>query len=122
VQKKRSNQLFKIMGDIADGLVDMEMFGGGFEDSRKPIYKPRGNKKPKGKYRKTAYVHLTPAERKIASIRKEIAILVNEQGVGIGEARRMMNDKYGKGWRERGLVRNSDNQWTDEELEPFMDK
>jgi hypothetical protein len=34
----------------------------------------------------------------------------------------MMNDKYGKGWRERGLVRNSDNQWTDEELEPFRDK
>ena len=76
--------------------------------------------KPKGKYRRTAYIHLTPAERKIASIRKEIAILVNEQGVGIGEARKQMNLKYGKGWRERGLVSNSDNQWSDEDLKGFL--
>jgi len=36
-----------------------------------------------------------------------------------GEARRLMNIKYGKGWRERGLVSNSDNQWTVEDLKPF---
>ena len=42
---------------------------------------------PKGNYKRT------PAEKKIASIRKEIAILVNEQGVGIGEARKQMNIK-----------------------------
>jgi len=53
----------------------------------------------------------TKAEDKIASIRKEIAILVNEQGVDINEARKQMNDKYGKGWRERGLVSNSEDQW-----------
>jgi len=57
---------------------------------------------------------------RIASIRKEIAILVNEQGVGIGEARKQMNLKYGKGWRERGLVSNSDNQWSDEDLKGFL--
>jgi hypothetical protein len=61
----------------------------------------------------------TPAEKKIASIRKEIAILVNEQGVEIGEARKQMNIKYGKGWRERGLVSNSDNQWSEEDLYPY---
>lgn len=99
------------MGDTADQLIDEEMFGYDYS------YKPRGNKKPKGKYRKRAYIHLTPAERKIASIRKEIAILVNEQGVGIGEARKQMNIKYGKGWRERGLVSNSENSWTEEDLQ-----
>jgi hypothetical protein len=62
----------------------------------------------------------TPAERKIASIRKEIAILVNEQGIGIGKARSLMNAKYGKGWRERGLVSNSDNQWSESELQPYL--
>jgi hypothetical protein len=32
--------------------------------------------------------------------------------IGIGEARKQMNLKYGKGWRERGLVSNSDDQWS----------
>ena len=59
---------------------------------------------------------LTP-EEKIRLIRKEIAILVNEQGVSLTEARKLMNNRYGKGWRERGLVINSDNQWTNDELE-----
>lgn len=62
----------------------------------------------------------TPVEKKIASIRKEIAILVNEQGVGIGEARKQMNIKYGKGWRERGFVANSDDQWSAEDLQPYI--
>jgi hypothetical protein len=53
---------------------------------------------------------ITASENKIALIRKEIAILVNEQGVSIRNARKQMNIKYGKGWRERGLVSNSDNQ------------
>lgn len=103
------------MGQYAEDLIDQEMFG--YDDGYS--YSPRGNKKPKGKFRKTAYIHLTPSEKKIASIRKEIAILVNEQGVGIGEARKQMNIKYGKGWRERGLVSNSDDQWSDEDLKPF---
>jgi hypothetical protein len=69
---------------------------------------------PKGRYKRTL------AEKKIASIRKEIAILVNEQGVEIGEARKQMNLKYGKGWRQRGLVSNSDNQWPTEDLQPYL--
>jgi len=44
-------------------------------------------------------LHLTLEHLKIASIRKEIAILVNEQGVCIQEARKQMNIKYGKDWR-----------------------
>lgn len=91
------------MGDIAEQLIDEEMFGGS-----ERYYTPKGNWKR------------TPAEKKIASIRKEIAVLVNEQGVGIGEARKRMNIKYGKGWRERGLVSNSDNQWSAEDLQPFL--
>ena len=62
----------------------------------------------------------TPSEKKIASIRKEIAILVNEQGIGIGEARKQMNIKYGKGWRERGLSSNPDDQWPAEDLQPYL--
>ena len=62
----------------------------------------------------------TPSEKKIASIRKEIAILVNEQGIGIGEARKQMNIKYGKGWRERGLSSNPDDQWSNEDLQPYL--
>lgn len=86
------------MGDIADYLVEQEMFGYENEFLCKPKYKPRGNKKPKGKFRKTAFIHLTPSQKKIASIRKEIAIDV-VSGMSIQEARRKANLKYGKGWR-----------------------
>ena len=99
------------MGEIAEYLIEQEMFG--FDDAS---YRKRGFKKSKNRSKR----NLTPAERKIASIRKEIAILVNEQGVKLEEARKMMNQKYGKGWRERGLVVNSDNQWSDEDLKPFL--
>ncbi len=91
------------MEDIAEQLINEEMFGNDEE-----YYLPRGSWKR------------TPAEKKIASIRKEIAILVNEQGVSIEEARKQMNVKYGKGWRERGLVSNSDNQWSAEDLHPYL--
>lgn len=91
------------MGEAAEQLVDEQMFG---TEERKSI--------PEFFYKRT------PAERKIASVRKEIAILVNEQGIGIGKARAMMNAKYGKGWRERGLISNSDNQWSESELQPYL--
>ena len=91
------------MGNIAEQLIDEEMFG-----SSERYYTTKGNYKR------------TPAEKKIGSIRKEIAILVNEQGVGIEDARKQMNIKYGKGWRERGLVSNSDNQWSAEDLQHYL--
>lgn len=111
------------MGDIADQLINDIMFGEYDEigECFQSDYSPRGNKKPKGLYRKTAYIHLTPSERKIASIRKEIAIAVSE-GIGIQDARKQANIKYGHGWREKGLTNNPDNQWTTEDLICYNDK
>jgi hypothetical protein len=90
------------MGDIAEQLIDEEMFG-----SSERYYTPKGNYKR------------TPAEKKIASIRKEIAINI-KNGMGVQEARKQANLKYGKGWRERGLVSNSDDQWSSEDLQPYL--
>ncbi len=90
------------MGDIAEQLIDEEMFG-----SSEEYYLPKDSWKR------------TPAEKKIASIRKEIAINV-KNGMEVEEARKQANLKYGKGWRERGLVSNSDNQWSAEDLEPYL--
>ena len=90
------------MGDIADQLIDEEMFG-----SSERYYIPKGSWKR------------TPSEKKIASIRKEIAINI-KNGMGVQEARKQANLKYGKGWRERGLVSNSDDQWSAEELQPYL--
>jgi hypothetical protein len=91
------------MGDIANQLIEKEMFG-----NRDSFHIPRVSCKK------------TPSEKKIASIRKEIAILVNKKGVEIGEARKQMNIKYGKGWRERGLVSNSHDQWSADDLQPYI--
>ncbi len=90
------------MGEIADQLIDEEMFG--------TYHYGRGlAKTPK----KSPSVRL--AEKKIASVRKEIAILV-QSGTDLEEARRLMNCKYGKGWRERGLCAYNDDQWSEEHL------
>lgn len=96
------------MGDIAEQLIDEEMFG-----SSERYYTPKRYYNPKGSWKRT------PAEKKIASIRKEIAINV-KNGMSVEEARRQANLKYGKGWRERGLISNSDNQWTAEDLQPYL--
>jgi hypothetical protein len=90
------------MGDIAEQLIDEEMFG-----SSERYYTPKGDYKR------------TPAEKKIASIRKEIAINI-KNGIGVQDARKQANLKYGKGWRERGLVSNSDDQWSAEDLQPYL--
>ena len=90
------------MGDIAEQLIDEEMFG-----SSEKYYISKGNWKR------------TPSEKKIASIRKEIAINI-KNGMGVQEARKQANLKYGKGWRERGLVSNSDDQWSAEDLQPYL--
>lgn len=89
------------MGDIAEELIEKEMFG-----SSNKYYNSKINWKR------------TPVEKKIASIRKEIAIDI-ASGTSVQEARKKANIKYGKNWRERGLILNSSNQWTEEELEPF---
>jgi hypothetical protein len=89
------------MGDIAEELIDAEMFGLQSEDH---CFNPR------------SWIR-TPAERKIASIRKEIALDI-KSGTPVGKARQKANLKYGKGWRERGLSRDGE-QWTQEDLASF---
>lgn len=93
------------MGDIADYLVEQEMFGYDNDYRNKLILK--NNKKK-----------LTTVEKQIASIRKEIAIDA-ASGTPIQEARRKANLKYGKGWRERGIVVNSEDQWSEDDLKEF---
>jgi len=104
------------MGEISnmmlEGILD-EQTG---EYLGKAVGYPRTMQK--GNYN-TQKLHITTAMKKIKSIRKEIAIMVNEQNIEIQEARRLTNIKYGKGWRERGLVSNSDDQWSEEDLKDF---
>jgi hypothetical protein len=71
------------------------------------------------KYKRSAYKKLTPSEKMIASVRREIVIDINENGLSVDEARMKANKKYGKGWRERGLCSNSGEQWPEEELLKF---
>lgn len=90
------------MGQHAEELIEQEMFG----------YNRIDNRAMKGNCKRT------PSERKIASIRKEIAINI-KNGVSVQESRKNANLKYGKGWRERGLISNSTNQWSKEDLDDF---
>lgn len=106
------------MGEIADQLV--EDYIDSFDGSS---HKNRRHKK----FKRTWWGHLTPSERKIASIRKEIVILKEQlvaKGVcankAIHDARAVMNKKYGHSWRTRGLVINDENQWSEEELKEFI--
>lgn len=86
------------MGEIAEQLIDEKIFG--YKEYYKPI---------KIRYKRT------PAEKKIALIRKEIAINI-KNGMHVQEARKNANLKYGKGWRERGLSTDPNNQWLAEDL------
>lgn len=72
------------------------------------------------KYNRYTHYKLTLAERNINAVRKELATLIKykiksnpmtNQNVLVDQARHKINLKYGKGWRERGLCVNSDNQW-----------
>jgi len=65
---------------------------------------------------KQRHYKLTQAERNINAVRKELAILIKQRirtntSNAVGGARQLINIKYGKGWRERGLCVNSENQW-----------
>ena len=104
------------MGEIAEMMLD------GILDEQTGEYIGPGvgypRTKVKGQYNTIPFIKDTPAEAKIRSIRKEIAILV-KSGIPIEQARKEMNLKYGKGWREKGLVSNSTNQWSEKELKPF---
>ncbi|NLZ72491.1 MAG: hypothetical protein GX905_01520 [Bacteroidales bacterium] len=62
------------------------------------------------------WVPETLAEKNIRKVRKELAILIQSKKdsgdpQAVENARREINLKYGKGWRERGLIANDENQW-----------
>ena len=92
------------MGDIADMMLDGILDEQTGEYLGEAVGYPRT--KQKGHYNT---IPRTPAEKKIASIRKEIALDI-KSGTGVEEARRKANLKYGKGWRNRGLISNDLNQ------------
>lgn len=59
---------------------------------------------------------LSYAEKCIKAVRKELAILIqskldNNDINAVNNARKEINLKYGRGWRERGLVSNDTDQW-----------
>ena len=59
---------------------------------------------------------LSHAEKCIKAVRKELAILIqsklNSNDINpVNNARKEINLKYGRNWRERGFISNSDNQW-----------
>lgn len=81
-----------------------------------------GNCDPSGDYsykynqRGHKWIPDTPAEANIRKVRKELAILIKaKQDSGepqaVSNARKEINLKYGKGWRERGLFVNGKDQW-----------
>lgn len=72
------------MAEIADQLVDDFIFG------EPTIYR-------------NVYYKRTEDEKRIAAIRKEIALEV-KSGISLNDARRNANIKYGKGWRDQQLI------------------
>jgi hypothetical protein len=102
------------MGDVADMILDGILDEQTGEFLGEGVGYPRTRQK--GHYNTTS--KRTPAEKKIASIRREISIMV-KSGVDLQEARKQMNIKYGKGWRERGLCGDVDDQWSEEDLKPY---
>ena len=66
----------------------------------------------------------TQAEKNIRLVRRELAILIKSkiskrEPSPVSRARKENNIKYGKGWRERGLVSNSKDQWLPLEQYPI---
>jgi len=116
------------MGDIADSLIngEFDFITGEYLDGESPGY-PRtldnmGNVK-------SFYQNMTPSEKKIRDVKIELKKLIKskqklcttekEKNQALEIARQEINKKYGKGWRERGLISGSANQWTKEDLEKY---
>jgi len=97
------------MGEIADMMLDGTLDEQTGEYIGPPCGYPRT--RVKGQYNTIGKKKQIEAEKKIADIRKELAILINEmklkdpdkkENIIINEARHIINMKYGKGWRENG--------------------
>lgn len=91
------------MGQYADDIIE------GICDSSGDYSYRYNQKNPK-------WIPDTPAEANIRKVRKELAILIKAKkdsgdSQAVSNARREINLKYGKGWRERGLCVNGKDQW-----------
>jgi len=91
------------MGQYADDVIDGNCDWQG-------DYTYKDNSTYKGKYKDE------PWEANVRKVRIELAILIKsftEQNKPqpLNNARKYINLKYGKGWRERGCVSNSEDQW-----------
>lgn len=95
------------MGDYADDIIEGTCDKSGDYTYKYNVHRSRQYK-------------LTKAERNIERVRKELAMLIRKKisdnpkanpDVLVNDARQEINLKYGRGWRERGLVSNNDNQW-----------
>ena len=113
------------MGDIADAIINGDFDeqtgewlgeGDGF-----PRTRVKGHYNTIGTHGNRTPWHYSVAELKIKAVRKELAILIKETEKNnpeekdiVNKCRGIINKKYGEGWRERGLISNGDNQWTEE--------
>jgi len=116
------------MGDAAEMLLEgtLDFYTGEFLDGDSPGY-PRTFGQTGGI--RSLYQKLTPSEKRIRDVKIELKKLIKskqklcttdkQRNQALETARQEINKKYGKGWRERGLVSNSDNQWSKEELEKY---
>ena len=112
------------MGEIADMMIN------GTLDEQTGEYLGEGPGYPRtrvpGHYN-TIGAEFSPrlsiAELKIKAVRKELAILIRNtkkefpdksENVIVNECRGIINKKYGSDWRDRGIISNGPNQWTEE--------
>ena len=100
------------MSEIADMLIDgtLDIYTG--EYIGESVGYPRT-------IHSTSKSNYFPTERKITKVRKELAILIKDKqskfpqinkNKVVNVCREYINLKYGRGWRERGLSTNSNDQ------------
>lgn len=100
------------MGEIADSLINGEFDAQTGEYIGEPCGYPRTLEPG---YYNSVHTKDTLAEANIRAVRKELALLIKakieanpliNKNVLVNDARAEINKKYGKGWRERGLISN----------------
>lgn len=102
------------MGDIADWMIDgiFNMYTG--EYIGKAIRYPRSINDNN--------CSCIKEDKRVKKVRKELALLIKskkaeypeyKENLVVNLCRKFINLKYGRGWRERGIVSNSEDRWND---------